>query len=154
MVCGNFILPEICKPCLFLCLFQFAQLIVHYLIILKTPFILGKKIDAHFWTSALKRDTLFTSTPQIQYLICCVPTLYINNYWNIDIVFYLFISDFIALTCKDDMLKKVPKIKDFYEFFLCSNTIVSTWVEVVKRMPRGYFLPLAECLNPLKMIAK
>ena len=30
MVCPDFILPEICKPCLFLCLFQFAQLIVPY----------------------------------------------------------------------------------------------------------------------------
>ena len=30
MVCGNFILPEFCKPCLFLYLFQFAQLIVPY----------------------------------------------------------------------------------------------------------------------------
>ena len=26
MVCGNFILPEACKPCLFLSYFQFAQL--------------------------------------------------------------------------------------------------------------------------------
>ena len=33
MVCGNFILPEFCKPCLFLCLFLFAQLIVPYLIV-------------------------------------------------------------------------------------------------------------------------
>ena len=31
MVCGNFILPEICKLCLFLCSIQFAQLIVPYL---------------------------------------------------------------------------------------------------------------------------
>ena len=31
MVCGNFILPEFCKPCLFLCPIQFAQLIVPYL---------------------------------------------------------------------------------------------------------------------------
>ena len=30
MVCRNFILPEICKPCLFLCLFQFAQFILLY----------------------------------------------------------------------------------------------------------------------------
>ena len=30
MVCGNFILPEFCKPCLFLCIF-FAQLIVPYM---------------------------------------------------------------------------------------------------------------------------
>ena len=27
---GNFILPELCKPCLFLCSIQFAQLILHY----------------------------------------------------------------------------------------------------------------------------
>ena len=32
MVCGNFILPELCKPCLFLCSIQFAQLILHYLL--------------------------------------------------------------------------------------------------------------------------
>ena len=30
MVCGNFILPEVCKPCLFLSSIQFAQLILHY----------------------------------------------------------------------------------------------------------------------------
>ena len=30
MVCGNFILPESCKPCLFSRLFQFAQLILPY----------------------------------------------------------------------------------------------------------------------------
>ena len=73
-----------------------------------------------------KKGYFFTSTPQIQYLICCVPTLYINYYRNIDIVFYLFISDFIALARKDDMLEKVPKIKDFYIVRLCSNTQVST----------------------------
>ena len=33
---------------------------------------------------------------------------------------------FIALACKDDMLEKVPKIKDFYIVRLCSNTQVST----------------------------
>jgi putative transposase len=31
MVCRNFILPEFCKPCLFLSYFQFAQFIVPYL---------------------------------------------------------------------------------------------------------------------------
>ena len=31
MVCRDFILPEFCKPCLFLCSIQFAQLILHYL---------------------------------------------------------------------------------------------------------------------------
>ena len=31
MVCRNFILPEACKPCLFLSFIQFAQLIVPYL---------------------------------------------------------------------------------------------------------------------------
>ena len=30
MVCRDFILPEFCKPCLFLCSIQFAQLILHY----------------------------------------------------------------------------------------------------------------------------
>ena len=30
MVCRNFILPEICKPCLFLFTFQFAKLILPY----------------------------------------------------------------------------------------------------------------------------
>ena len=29
-LCRNFILPEICKPCLFLSIFQFAQLILPY----------------------------------------------------------------------------------------------------------------------------
>lgn len=27
------------------------------------------------------------------------------------------------------MLRKVPKIKDFYEFFFCIDTIVSTWLD-------------------------
>ena len=27
------------------------------------------------------------------------------------------------------MFRKVPKIKDFYEFFFCINTIVSTWLD-------------------------
>ena len=31
IVCRDFILPEICKPCLFLSFFQFAQFIVPYL---------------------------------------------------------------------------------------------------------------------------
>ena len=30
MVCRNFILPEICKPCLFLSTFQFAKFILPY----------------------------------------------------------------------------------------------------------------------------
>ena len=30
MVCRNFILPETCKPCLFLSTFQFAKLILPY----------------------------------------------------------------------------------------------------------------------------
>lgn len=30
MVCGYFIIPECCKPCLFLSIFQFAQLIIPY----------------------------------------------------------------------------------------------------------------------------
>ena len=30
MVCGYFILPEICKPCLYFIFFQFAQFIVPY----------------------------------------------------------------------------------------------------------------------------
>ena len=30
MVCRNFILPETCKPCLFLSTFQFAKIIVPY----------------------------------------------------------------------------------------------------------------------------
>ena len=38
MVCGNFILPELCKPCLFLCSIQFAQLILHYLFIVDNTF--------------------------------------------------------------------------------------------------------------------
>ena len=73
-----------------------------------------------------KKGILFYKYPQIEYLAYCVPTLYINYYRNIDIVLYLFISDFIALACKDDMLEKVPKIKDFYIVRLCSNTQVST----------------------------
>ena len=29
------------------------------------------------------------------------------------------------------MFRKVPKIKDFYEFLFCINTIVSTWIAPV-----------------------
>ena len=43
--------------------------------------------------------------------------------------FFLFISEFIAIQIKDCMLHKVLKIKDFYIFRFCSNTIVSTWLD-------------------------
>ena len=36
MVCGNFILPEACKPCLFLSSIQFAQLILPYPALMST----------------------------------------------------------------------------------------------------------------------
>ena len=45
MVCRNFILPEICKPCLFLSTFQFAKLIVPYQVNC-TPLVLG--LRKHF----------------------------------------------------------------------------------------------------------
>lgn len=51
-----------------------------------------------------------------------------------DVVFYLFISDFITLTSKDDMLVKMLEIKDFYVSARCSNTIVSTWDELIELM--------------------
>ena len=37
MVCRDFILPEFCKPCLFLSSFQFAKIIVPYLAFRVTP---------------------------------------------------------------------------------------------------------------------
>ena len=60
-------------------------------------------------------------------LFCCIPTLYINYDSYVNIVFYLLISEFIALCVKHRMPRKVPKIKDFYVFCLCSKTTVSTW---------------------------
>lgn len=61
-------------------------------------------------------------------LFYCIPTLYINYDSYINVVFYLLISEFIALCIKHRMLRKVPKIKDFYVFCLCSKTTVSTWL--------------------------
>ena len=43
MVCRNFILPEFCKPCLFLSSFQFAKLIVPYL---RSASLLPKQLTA------------------------------------------------------------------------------------------------------------
>ena len=56
----------------------------------------------------------------------CVPTLDINHHRNVKVVFEVLISDFFTLRSKHEMLRKVPKIKDFYEVFLCIDTIVST----------------------------
>ena len=44
MVCRDFILPEFCKPCLFLSSIQFAQLILHYQEIGPAPSFEVKKI--------------------------------------------------------------------------------------------------------------
>jgi len=38
----------------------------------------------------------------------------------------VFIAAIFTLWREHEMLRKVPKIKDFYEFFFCINTIVST----------------------------
>ena len=65
----------------------------------------------------------------VNYLVFCVPTLHINNYRNRDIVLNTLIAEFIALCVKYHMAGKVPKSKDFYKVSLCSNTIVSTWLE-------------------------
>ena len=63
---------------------------------------------------------------QIYLRFLCVPIHHINYYLYDNVIFYLFISEFIALRIKDRMLHKVLKIKDFYIFRFCSNTIVST----------------------------
>ena len=65
-------------------------------------------------------------------LFCCIPTLYINYDSYVNVVFYLLISEFIAFCIKHCMLRKVPKIKDFYVFCLCSKTTVSTCCNVDK----------------------
>lgn len=49
-------------------------------------------------------------------------------------VFDVFIPAHFALASKHDMLRKVPKFKDFYKFSLCSETIVSTWLELMALM--------------------
>ena len=56
----------------------------------------------------------------------CVPTPDINYHRNVKVVFEVLISDFFTLRSEHEMLRKVPKIKDFYEVFFCINTIVST----------------------------
>ena len=61
-------------------------------------------------------------------LIFCVPALQVNYHRNGNIVFNTLIAVFIALCVKYHMRRKVPEFKDFYEFSLCSNTIVSIWV--------------------------
>ena len=61
----------------------------------------------------------------------CVPTPDINYHRNIKVVFEVLISDFFTLRSEHEMLRKVPKIKDFYEVFLCIDTTVSTWNEEI-----------------------
>ena len=61
-------------------------------------------------------------------LISCVPARKDHYHRNGNIVFNTLIAVFIALCVKDHMRRKVPEFKDFYEFSLCSNTVVSTWV--------------------------
>ena len=69
---------------------------------------------------------------QIYLRFLCVPTHHINYYLYDNVIFYLFISEFIANQIKDCMLHKVLKIKDFYIFRFCSNTIVSTYMDMMK----------------------
>lgn len=72
----------------------------------------------------------------------CVPTPDINNHRNVKIVFEVFIAAIFTLWREREMLRKVPKIKDFYEFFFCINTIVST-CPVLGNMSQGrYFIKL------------
>ena len=69
-------------------------------------------------------DTLIRPTPLFS---VCVPTPDINYHRNVKVVFEVLISDFFTLRSEHEMLRKVPKIKDFYEVFFCINTTVSTW---------------------------
>ncbi|NBI83081.1 hypothetical protein D3Z48_13515 [Clostridiaceae bacterium] len=56
----------------------------------------------------------------------CLPTLHINDDRNRDIVLNALIAEFVALGVEHHMAGKVLETQDFYEFSLCSNTIVST----------------------------
>ena len=67
-------------------------------------------------------------------LIFCVPALQVNYHRNGNIVPVTLIAVFIALCIKDHMRRKVPEFKDFYEFSLCSNTIVSTCLVAMRLM--------------------
>ena len=58
MVCRYFILPEFCKPCLFSCLFHFAQLIVPY-------HLYGKEIRVFFYKK-LRDEIKFPSLAALQ----------------------------------------------------------------------------------------
>ena len=62
----------------------------------------------------------------------CVPTLHTNHDRNRDIVLNALIAAFVALGVEHHMTGKVLGTQDFYEFPLCSNTIVSTWHEEMK----------------------
>lgn len=62
------------------------------------------------------------------YSILCVPTLHINHDRNGDVLLNSLISDFITLCVKNHMRRKALETQDFYEFSLCINTIVSTWL--------------------------
>ena len=70
----------------------------------------------------------------VNYLFFCVSTLHINDYRNRDIVLNTLITEFITLGVKHHMAGKVPKSKDFYKVSLCSNTIVSTWLDCSRLM--------------------
>ena len=69
----------------------------------------------------------------MHYLVFCVPTLHINDDRNDDVVLDALIAEFIALGIEHHMTGKVLETQDFYEFPLCSNTIVSTWAVLGNR---------------------
>ena len=64
----------------------------------------------------------------------CVPTLHINHDRNGDAILDALIAEFIALGIEHHMTGKVLETQDFYELPLCSNTIVSTWLDCSRLM--------------------
>lgn len=78
-------------------------------------------------TAHLIRHGLLHNLELILLAICVTKMLDHNNYYrNIKVVFELLISIFFTLRSEHETLRKVPEIKDFYEFFFCIDTIVST----------------------------
>ena len=58
--------------------------------------------------------------------------IHINDDRNGDVVLNALIAEFITLGVKHHMTGKVLETQDFYEFPLCSNTIVSTCLSLSK----------------------
>src|SRR5699024_12375774 len=58
------------------------------------------------------KDTACTISFLVNCLIFCVPTFYINDWWNNNIVLNTLITEFITLCIKHHMMEKMPRSEE------------------------------------------